>query len=468
VRLDTSSGRWMIKEMANMHYYPRRDIDFIEVHVKDFIFDAFSYGKLGWNVDIHKMVVVDIANKNLDPGVAHIDASSVTWTMKEAFYVEVEFDYVHNLGVLPMSGKGTIYLHCDNAQYRLAVQDTSVKPTITCGTWLYKDIKIRSGVAWESIKNHIVATFNTDTQLQSKFVNTFAKIMEKYYYEEYRDKTGSIEFTDLKTKINVFFAWTSTKTNIKDNTLEFDYTIKFTSVGSDKVMELPYHPIIADAPDAYSRMYFVDKQLIMDVANVILPKYINQPIFNNDIPKDSYWQLKLWNLQKVLPDVLMINDNQDNETFTIYVDYVPQLSTPKLDVVKHFSDFPYYRVSGLIFNATFILYNTTTPLLKATFNLSADLTPSVTETAKDNKITVSFTATTGRTFVLNAWEEEKVGGFIFYRGLDEFLSEGLNDYFIKQLGHYAFGSGLSFEDFAHKGGISYVEPREDGVYIYLD
>ena len=49
---------------------------------------------------------------------------------------------------------------------------------------------------------------------------------------------------------------------------------------------------------------------------------------------------------------------------------------------------------------------------------------------------------------------------MFRQGLNEFIAEGLNDSFIRQQGHFAFGSELSFKDYAHKGKTKYSEPRD--------
>ena len=82
-------------------------------------------------------------------------------------------------------------------------------------------------------------------------------------------------------------------------------------------------------------------------------------------------------------------------------------------------------------------------------------------------ITLKFYAVTGNAFATESFEDME-GGFIYTYGLAEFLSEGLNDYFIAKLGHFAFGSGLQFQDFSHKGKIDSYEVTNDGVYIYLD
>ena len=291
---------------------------------------------------------------------------------------------------------------------------------------------------------------NGNAQVQTFFANKFATVLDNYYHEEYRDKTGLLIFEKMQTKINVLFKLNDVHTNVNENTLEFDYLIDL------KPYPIAFNTLLSNAkqslyaPKEYSRMYFIDKQMILDVANIILPKYINKAIFPNDVPEDSYWTLKLWSLQKVMPDLLLLLPDQDLVPFHINIDYLPALSTPVLEVVKHFDDFPYYRVSNLTFQIELVKQDSTKYLMKALINVWADLAPVVTEVTENNLVIASFNAIRGDAMAYNVedWHE---GGFVTPRGLDEFLDEGLNDYMIKQLGHQVFGSGLMFQDFSHKG-----------------
>jgi hypothetical protein len=319
------------------------------------------------------------------------------------------------------------------------------------------------------MNQHILESFNQDTQIQTMFYSTFKRVMTQYYTFDYREKAGSIQFPGVKTSIQVDFQWTHAHTNIKDSTLEFDYMMIMTP--KPQTPRLPQSSELTlpkDGPSEYSRMYFVDKQLILDVANVILPKVVNMPIMPNGVPKDSYWQLELWNLQKVLPDLLMAYPMKEQDDFHLLVNYVPSKSNLVLKPFRKFSDHPYYRLSGLYFDIDFIREGEDLDLLlKVGASLYVDLYAVVEEDPKTNMITMKFTAVSGD-MTAEVIKDDNKGGFTFRRGLDEFLDEGFNDYLCRQLGHKAFGSGLQFEDYAHKGGVTYSEPTDDGVYIYLD
>jgi len=96
----------MIKEMSNIHHYPRRDLDFIGIHIKDFVLDKFHDDKFGWSIDIHSLKPQRLVNKAIDPGNAHYQLNSVSWNMEEAFYIELYFEYIYILGALPFVGAG--------------------------------------------------------------------------------------------------------------------------------------------------------------------------------------------------------------------------------------------------------------------------------------------------------------------------------------------------------------------------
>ena len=465
---DVTSGKWMIKEMANINYYPRWDFEFIETHAKDFVLQPFDHSAFGWSLSIYNVKVKDIVNKGvIFPGPKHMDATSVSWDFDEAFYIDMDFEYVYNLGILPLSGKGTIYLHCNKAKYIMEFKDLLIVPTLECGIWKNQDIKITSGVSIGKMTQHITEAFDKDQQIPTLLVSTFTRVMTNYYTYDYREKTGFIEFNKLKTKILVDFQWTDATTNLKDTTVEFEYQMRLTPTPTNPRLNSIMVPPPKDAPTEYSRMYFVSKQVILDAANIVLPKVIDMPILINMIPADSYWQLEFWNLQKVLPDLLMRYPDNEQTDFHLLINYLPQLSNPVLTPYRKFSDFPVYRLSGLQFSVDFIKEGTPEILLKTNNSLWVDLQLVVEERAPKNMIVVKFTATHGD-MTNEQYNDNQKGGFVFRRGLDEFLDEGFNDYLCKQLGYGAFGSGLQFEDYSHKGGILYTEPQDDGVYIYLE
>jgi hypothetical protein len=468
VSAEVDAGKWIIRENSNINNYPRRDFDFIEVHAKELKFSPFSYGQFGWSADIFDVAIIDVVNKGIDPGEKRVDSNSISWSMKEAFYIEISFSYAHNLGVMIMTGKAKVNLHCDNAIYIMHVTNNEIKPSITCGTWDYKDITITKGVGWESIKTHLATTLNKNNTIPTLFSEKFSTVLEAYYNENYRYKNGLLIFDDLNTKFNVIFKWLLAKTNPSEMTLDLTYAMSLIPTPVASVSSPQFDNIQpTNAPAEYSRMYIIDNMLILNVANIVLPKYQNKPILPNDVPKDSYWELELWNLQKALPDVLFLNPNSEDEDFHILVNYNDGLSKPTLDVVYHYEDFPYYRISNLVFDLEFLNQEATEAYLKVQCTIWVDLVPVVTEDPSSNMIIATFQAVRGDA-IATVVEEWKNGGFVNSRGLDEFLDEGLNDYMIKQLGHSAFGSGLKFQDFSHKGGISYVEPMKDGLYIYLD
>jgi len=180
-----------------------------------------------------------------------------------------------------------------------------------------------------------------------------------------------------------------------------------------------------DEPTDFSRRYFIGKEIIIDTAKIILPKlheyYILPPI-----PEDSYWQLEFWNLQKVMPDLLMKFPEGEKTMVVLKLSYLPDESVLKLEAKRKFSDFPFYEISGMRYQVDFLMEDTKDVLLSTKITLYADMYVEMFENVK-NHITMRFNAVYGDV-TAEIIDDKKKGGFVFRRGLDEFLDEGFNDY----------------------------------------
>ena len=167
-----------------------------------------------------------------------------------------------------------------------------------------------------------------------------------------------------------------------------------------------------------------------------------------------------------MPDLLMKFPEGDKTTVVLKLSYLPDESVLKLEAKRKFSDFPFYEISGMRYQVDFLMEDTKDVLLSTKITLYADMYVEMFENVK-NHITMRFNAVYGDV-TAEVIDDRKKGGFVFRRGLDEFLDEGFNDYLCRQLGHGAFGSGLVFYDLAHRHGVSYAIPKDDGVLIFME
>jgi hypothetical protein len=372
------------------------------------------------------------------------------------------------MGALPLSGTGSIRLYCNNSTYTMYIINEKIVPSLVC-QWSYQNLEVDSGIATEIVKKRILSAFADDSAktFETLYTSLFTTKLGGWYFGEYNDdKNTFVAYDDLNTKVIYTFQFRNMRANVAENSIDFTYAILMRSAYNYKTTKKSELMAPKDASielNEYSRMYVIAKDIITNTANIILPIATPYIILPNDIPKDSYWELELWNFQKVLPDVLLLHENSEKDDLHIVALYQSD-SQLKLTSLNVFGDYYHYRLSGLRYVVNFIQQDMN-PLLNCEIELYVDLFPSIT-VESETIMALNFRAGGGGSRVISS-TDTSYGGFINNRGLEEFINEGLNDYLIKQLGHKVFGNGMKFIDHSKNKGIVEVMPQEDGIYITL-
>ena len=120
----------IIKEQTNIDYFARRDFEFMEIYLKGENVSPIKTTKLGWTVDVYQSSVSDVVNKGIEPGIRTVTNNSIYWKFTDAFYINITFLFIYQMGALPLSGTGNIKLHCSNATYTMYLINVKIVPKI--------------------------------------------------------------------------------------------------------------------------------------------------------------------------------------------------------------------------------------------------------------------------------------------------------------------------------------------------